>query len=164
METRSNIRPYLPQHPGTILKAELRERGIKQKAFAEEIGMRPSHLSALLNGYRNISPQVAARIEAVLQIPAQVWLNLQNNYNLDMLRPCDVVDGYAPKATPAFALADPTQDEQKLWDLAFRAGQKDALQKVSQALKDRSFSEEQFKALQTELERQGLVLEAFGKL
>ena len=163
METRSNIRPYLPQHPGTILKAELRERGIKQKAFAEEIGMRPSHLSALLNGYRNISPQVAARIEAVLQIPARVWLNLQNNYNLDMLRPCEVVDGYAPKATPAFALAEPTQEEQRLWNLAFRAGQKDALQKVSQALKDLGLSEGQIKSLQTELQSHGLVLEALGK-
>ena len=96
METRNNTRPHLPQHPGTILKLELRERGIRQKAFAEEIGMRPSHLSALLNGYRNISPQVAAKIEAVLQIPAHVWLNLQSNYNLDMLRPCEVVDGYTP--------------------------------------------------------------------
>lgn len=115
--------------------------------------MRPSHLSALLNGYRNISPQMAARIEAVLQIPARVWLNLQNNYNLDMLRPCEVVDGYAQKATPAFTLAEPNQDEQGLWNLAFRAGQKDALQKMSHALKELGFSAEQIKALQTELKK-----------
>ncbi|MBP3256887.1 MAG: HigA family addiction module antidote protein [Bacteroidales bacterium] len=141
METRNEVRPYLPQHPGAILKAELRERGIKQKAFAEEIGMRPSHLSALLNGYRNISPQVAARIEAALQIPAQVWLRLQNNYNLDMLRPCEVVDGPSYK-TPAFALAEPSPDEQKLWDLAFRAGQNDAIDKISRNLKKLNLSEE----------------------
>ena len=132
----------MSQHPGTILKAELRERGIKQKAFAEEIGMRPSHLSALLNGYRNISPQVAARIEAVLRIPAHIWLNLQDNYNLDMLRPCEVVDGYAPEMIPAFALGEPTQEEKRLWDLAFRTGQKDAIQKVSKALKDLGLADE----------------------
>ena len=145
METRNEVRPYLPQHPGTILKAELRERGIKQKAFAEEIGMRPSHLSALLNGYRNISPQVAARIEAALQIPAQVWLRLQNNYNLDMLRPCEVVDRAFYKAAPAFALAEPNPDEQKLWDLAFRAGQNDAIDRISQNLKKLNLSEEQIR-------------------
>lgn len=103
--------------------------------------MRPSHLSALLNGYRNISPQVAARIEAALQIPAQVWLRLQNNYNLDMLRPCEVVDGPSYK-TPAFALAEPSPDEQKLWDLAFRAGQNDAIDKISRNLKKLNLSEE----------------------
>lgn len=145
METRNEVRPYLPQHPGTILKAELQGRGIKQKAFAEEIGMRPSHLSALLNGYRNISPQVAARIEAALHIPAQVWLRLQNNYNLDMLRPCEVVDGASNQATPAFALAEPSSDEQKLWDLAFRSGQNDAIDRISRNLKKLNLSEEQIR-------------------
>ena len=149
METRNNTRPYLPQHPGTILKLELRERGIRQKAFAEEIGMRPSHLSALLNGYRNISPQVAAKIEAVLQIPAHVWLNLQNNYNLDMLRPCEVVDGYTPNHTPALVLAEPSKDEQRLWDLAFRAGQKDAIDRISHKLKEKGFSKEQISEVTT---------------
>lgn len=48
--------------------------------------MRPSHLSALIHGKRSISPQVAARIEEALNIPAKIWLNLQSNYNLDILR------------------------------------------------------------------------------
>ena len=107
--------------------------------------MRPSHLSALLNGYRNISPQVAARIEAALQIPAQVWLRLQNNYNLDMLRPCEVVDRAFYKAAPAFALAEPNPDEQKLWDLAFRSGQNDAIDRISRNLKKLNLSEEQIR-------------------
>ena len=107
--------------------------------------MRPSHLSALLNGYRNISPQVAARIEVALQIPAKVWLNLQNNYNLDMLRPCEVVDGTSYKATSAFVLAEPSSDERNLWDLAFRAGQNDAIDRISQKLKKMNLSEEQIR-------------------
>ncbi len=111
--------------------------------------MRPSHLSALLNGYRNISPQVAAKIEAVLQIPAHVWLNLQNNYNLDMLRPCEVVDGYTPQRPPTFVLAEPSKDEQGLWDLAFRAGQKDAMNRMSHKLKEMGFSKEQISEITT---------------
>ena len=73
-------------HPGEILKAELRERKIKQRSLAQMKGMRPSHLSALIHGKRSISPQVAARIEEALNIPAKIWLNLQSNYNLDILR------------------------------------------------------------------------------
>ena len=151
METRNEIRPNLPQHPGTILKAELRERGIKQKSFAEAIGMRPSHLSALLHGARNISPQVAAKIEAVLHIPARIWLNLQDNYNLDILRPCEVVDGYDSQIQerPVYALAESSQEEKSLWDLAFRAGQKDAIDKITKALKGIGLSDKQIKQVTT---------------
>ena len=147
METRNKTRPFLPLHPGTILKEELKERGIKQKIFAEWIGMRPSHLSALLHGARNISPQVAARIESVLHIPARVWLNLQNNYNLDRLRCSDLVDGYGTDYTQTYALAEPTKEERDLWDLAFRAGQNDAIQKMSDILKNKGFTEKQIKQI-----------------
>ena len=137
METRNEIRPNLPQHPGTILKAELRERGIKQKSFAEAIGMRPSHLSALLHGARNI--------------PARIWLNLQDNYNLDILRPCEVVDGYDSQIQerPVYALAESSQEEKSLWDLAFRAGQKDAIDKIAKALKGIGLSDKQIKQVTT---------------
>lgn len=136
METRNNVRPYLPVHPGEILKAELKERGIKQKDFADMIGMRPSHLNALLHGSRNISPQLAQRIEYALGIPAQLWLNLQTNYNLDVIRTSELVDGYQPSTKPgsAYALASPTVEEKTYWDMAFRAGQKDIIGKIESVL------------------------------
>lgn len=143
METRNEIRPFLPQHPGRILKAELKARGIRQNVFATMIGMQPSHLNALLQGTRNISPQLAARLESALQIPAKVWLNLQNNYNLDMLRTADLVDGYTPKTEPVYALAEPGKAEQELWDVAFRAGQKDILGRLMPILKEMGLTEEQ---------------------
>lgn len=70
-------------HPGDILKAELKERGIKQKDFAMQIGLQATHLNELLHGKRNISPEVAAAIEDVLGIPAVEWLNLQCMYDFD---------------------------------------------------------------------------------
>lgn len=151
METRNKVRPYMPQHPGSVLKAELRERGIKQKSFAEAIGMRPPHLSALLHGARNISPQVAAKIEAVLHIPAHIWLTLQNNYNLDVLRPCELVDGYnSPvQGESVCALAESSPEEKSLWRLAFRAGQKDAVDKIAKALKEIGLSEDQIRQATT---------------
>ena len=132
----------MPLHPGEILKAELRSRGIKQKDFAEQIGMRPSHLSALLHGVRNVSPQVAARIEDVLHIPAQSILNLQVNYNLDVLRTSELVDGYANTSLPAYALAEPNAQESALWDRAYRAGQNEAVRKIKQTMVSLGFPEE----------------------
>lgn len=145
METRNNIRPYLPVHPGEILKAELKQRGIKQKDFADMIGMRPSHLSALLHGSRNISPQLANRIEDALGIPAQLWLNLQTNYNLDAIRTSDLVEGYMPTAKPnkAYALASPTPEEEAYWNMAFRAGQKDIIRRVKSVLDQLNLSDNQ---------------------
>lgn len=147
METRNEIRPYLPQHPGYILKAELKERGIKQKNFAEMIGMRPSHLSALLHGGRNISPQLSKRLETVLGTPASVWLQLQNNYNLDMLRPSEVVAGYNPPQKPVLALAEPSSEEKGIWDVAFHAGQKDIVKKIQDCIPGLGLSEIQKKEL-----------------
>lgn len=154
METRNDIRPYLPVHPGEILKAELKERGIKQKDFADMIGMRPSHLSALLHGSRNISPQLANRIEEALGIPAQLWLNLQTNYNLDAIRTSDLVEGYMPTAKPhkAYALASPTAEEKAYWDMAFRAGQKDIIRKVASVLNELNLSESQVAVIKHAME------------
>ena len=134
METRNDIRPFAPQHPGTILREELKQRGIKQKDFAERIGMQPSHLSALLHGTRNISPQLAARLEAVLQIPARLWLNLQNNYNMDQLRVVPMVSNYSFKDTSVGMLCEPTPEEKTLWDHAFHAGQNNILDKLDAEL------------------------------
>lgn len=128
METRNDIRPFYPVHPGVILREELKERGIKQKDFAQMIGMQPTHLNALLHGTRTISTQVATRLEAALQIPAQLWLNLQSNYNLDTLRS-----------------AEPSPSE--LDDITFRAGVKYGrsrlLEEILQHLINKGYSPEE---------------------
>ena len=84
METRNeNITPFKAVHPGGILKEELEARGIKQKDFACQIGMQPTHLNALIKGKRNISPDVADKLERELGIPASFWMSLQSSYELD---------------------------------------------------------------------------------
>ena len=98
MGTRNDIRPFKPVHPGSILREELKERGIKQKDFAQSIGMRPTHLNALLHGARRITPQLAIRLEKALNIPAQSWMNLQDNYTLDTMRPALTSEGYEEEA------------------------------------------------------------------
>jgi len=84
METRNeNITPFKAVHPGGILKEELEARGIKQKDFACQIGMQPTHLNALIKGKRNVSPDVADKLERELGIPASFWMSLQSSYELD---------------------------------------------------------------------------------
>jgi len=73
-------------HPGSILKDELRERKISQKEFAASIGMQASHLSALIHGVRNITADIAQRLEKALDIPAYIWMNLQSQYQLEKAR------------------------------------------------------------------------------
>lgn len=86
METRNErLTPCKAIHAGSILKEELRERGIKQKDFAAQIGIRPPHLSELLNGKRSVTEATAQKLEAALDIPASVWLSLQKSYELDCI-------------------------------------------------------------------------------
>ena len=75
-----------PEHPGRILQAELKSRGIRQKEFCGKLGVQPSYLSAIIHGTRNITAGFASRLESALGIPATVWLNLQNLYDLESLR------------------------------------------------------------------------------
>lgn len=83
--------------------------------------MQASHLSALINGTRNITPAIAAKLEKGLGISATFWVNLQNNYNIDLKRIKErdeaagkkSPEGQAPvkpypvKQYPMRALADP---------------------------------------------------------
>lgn len=81
MAIRSNNPvPVRAIHPGEILREELKERGLKQKDFAREIGVQPSHLNAFIKGKRNLNEDLAIKLQGYLGIPYKVWMNLQNNY------------------------------------------------------------------------------------
>lgn len=79
MATRATIEILTP---GGRLKAELKKVGRTQKQFAAEMGMRPSHISEMLSNKRPISLLVAAKIEAMLNVPAKELLDLQVAFNM----------------------------------------------------------------------------------
>ncbi len=84
MATRSNNPvPVRAIHPGEILREELQERGLKQKDFAQQIGVQPTHLNAFIKGKRNLNENLAMKLEEHLGIPFKVWMNLQNSYTYD---------------------------------------------------------------------------------
>ena len=139
----NGISSAYPVHPGTILGEELRARGIRQKDFAEQIGMQASHLSAVITGSRNITSAIAKKIAIGLSdIPEQIWIALQEKYTANMRKmkanPSLLVSGYIDKADyvqPAFAepgveygtklhykLSIPIRDEAILASLSSRLG------------------------------------------
>lgn len=75
--------PFEATHPGEIIKDELKERGMTQKQLADETGIKPSVLSETINGKRSISLNVAVALEKALDIPADMWMNMQTQYELD---------------------------------------------------------------------------------
>ena len=66
--------------PGYTIKEQLDDRGIKQKEFALRMEMSEKHISKLINGEVLLTTDMALRLEMVLGISAQFWLNLENIY------------------------------------------------------------------------------------
>ena len=75
--------PFAVAHPTEIIKDELKARGMSQKELASRMDMQTSNLSRFLKG-ENISPAIAAKLEVALDIPAEFWLNLQAQYEMDV--------------------------------------------------------------------------------
>jgi addiction module HigA family antidote len=79
---------FNPPHPGLILKdTVLREDGgISVKEFAEKLGMTRTAISRVVNGKASISPELAVRLAAFLNITARSWLTMQAEYDLWQIR------------------------------------------------------------------------------
>ena len=80
---KKNLTPFVATHPGEMIKDELKERGMTQKQLASATNIKPSVLSETINGKRSVSLSVAVALEKALGIPADVWMNLQTQYDLD---------------------------------------------------------------------------------
>ncbi|MDO4185163.1 MAG: HigA family addiction module antitoxin [Bacteroidales bacterium] len=77
------LTPFEATHPGELIKDELKERGMTQKQLAEETGIKASVLSETINGKRKVSLSVAVALEKAFGIPADIWMNMQTQYDLD---------------------------------------------------------------------------------
>jgi len=76
-----NLTPIITLPPGYAIKEELKARRIRQKDFAAQIEMQPSHLSEIINGSRAINEQIAEKLEQSLGIPVMYWLKDQARYD-----------------------------------------------------------------------------------
>ena len=81
MAIKNEFMPKFAVHPGQMLLEEIRARHMSQVEFAERTGMTPKHLSEIINGKADITPEVAIAVEAATGISASLWLKLQMEYD-----------------------------------------------------------------------------------
>jgi antitoxin HigA-1 len=72
-----------PIHPGEFLQDELAELGMSAAELARSIHVPPNRISQILAGKRNISADTALRLGRWFGTGPQLWLNLQQAYELD---------------------------------------------------------------------------------
>jgi addiction module HigA family antidote len=77
----SKSRKVFAVHPGEILKTEFMEPlGVSAYALAKAVGF--PGIYEVVRGDRAISADTAVRLGKYFGLPAQFWLNLQNDYDL----------------------------------------------------------------------------------
>lgn len=74
---------YNPPHPGTILLEDcIKPLNFSVTEFALKIGTSRKNLSEIVNGKTGISSEMALRLSKALGTSAELWLNMQQAYDL----------------------------------------------------------------------------------
>lgn len=73
-------------HPGEMIKDEIMARGITQKELARQMGVSYTVFNEILNGKRPVTTEYAMLLEAALGTDANIWIGLQNSYNMQKMR------------------------------------------------------------------------------
>jgi len=72
-----------PTSPGEMLLEEfLKPLGISQVELARKIGVSYPRVNEVIHGKRSLTPDTALRLERLLGMEAQFWLNLQLVWDL----------------------------------------------------------------------------------
>lgn len=74
-------------HPGEILREEfLKPMGLTQVRLAHDLGIPLRKLQELLQGRRGITAEMALRLSLYFGTSAELWMNLQSDYELRRAR------------------------------------------------------------------------------
>ncbi len=85
METKNKeIIPCIVIRPGYILADELEARGITQKEFANRMNMFPANINKIIKGKANVTEKIAERLEDLLGITKEFWLDIQRDYEINL--------------------------------------------------------------------------------
>lgn len=82
----NNLLPFEPTHPGELIMDELEARNMTQAKLAENIGVSPSLLNEIIKGKRAVNTEMALMLEAAIDLPADMLLNMQSAYNMQMAK------------------------------------------------------------------------------
>ncbi len=79
-------RSFIATPPGATIKEQLNDKGMSQKEFAARMDISEKHISKLINGEVQLTPEVAVRLEVVLGVPAKFWNNLEAVYREKLIK------------------------------------------------------------------------------
>lgn len=76
----------IPIPPGETLEEELEVRGISQAELAVRMGMSPKQINLIIKGKAAMTAESAVKLEKVLGISAQFWMNSEASYRASLER------------------------------------------------------------------------------
>lgn len=86
MNTTTKHIPFEASHPGSLLLDEIKFRNLNQKELAKEMEIQPSLFNEIIKGKRALTADIAILLEKILEIPADYWMRLQSQYEIDLAR------------------------------------------------------------------------------
>jgi HTH-type transcriptional regulator / antitoxin HigA len=86
MSADNRYTPDYAVHPGEVLEETLVARGFTRKDAAQRCGISSKHLNQILHGKAPVLPDLAVSLESVLGVSADLWTNLQCQYELHRAR------------------------------------------------------------------------------
>lgn len=74
--------------PGYTIKEQLEDRNINLNDFIVKMNMSKEDVELLIEGKIKLTNDLAYKLELVLGLPKQFWINLENNYRnkLDIIK------------------------------------------------------------------------------
>lgn len=58
----------------------------RRQDLPRKLGVKPSLLNEIIKGKRGVNTEMALILEAALGIPAEMWLGLQSDYNMQVAK------------------------------------------------------------------------------
>jgi addiction module HigA family antidote len=89
-----------PVHPGEILLEDfMKPLGITQYRLAKGMNVYPRKINEIVLGKRSITADTALRLARFFGTSAEVWINLQAHYDLELARD-ELEEKVAQEVTP----------------------------------------------------------------
>lgn len=77
--------------PGKTLKEQIRYLGMSQKELSERMGITEKAVSHIITGKVAVSLDTALKLETILGIDADFWLNLEANYQINKAKNTETI-------------------------------------------------------------------------
>jgi addiction module HigA family antidote len=75
-----------PIHPGEHLKEFMDDFGLTMNQLARALHVPSNRITAIVNGTRGITAETAMRLARYFGTSAQMWMNMQAHYDLEVAR------------------------------------------------------------------------------